>query len=64
MFEIDLCIQVNFEALYLTLMKCKLEYDMFLKTFRQFRVFVFDPIPENKNVESAGSFIKLFLLFQ
>ena len=33
-------------------------------TFRQFRVFVFDPIPENENAESAESSIKFSLLFQ
>ena len=34
------------------------------ETFRQFRIFVFDPIPENENVESAESSIKFSLLFQ
>ena len=29
-----------------------------VKTFRQFHVFVFDPMPENENAESAESFIK------
>ena len=33
-----------------------------LKTFRQFRVFVFGPIPENENAESAENFITFSLI--
>ena len=29
-----------------------------VKTFRQFRVFIFDPMPENENAEFAESIIK------
>ena len=28
------------------------------KTFRQFRFFLFDPIPKNENADSAERFIK------
>ena len=31
---------------------------MLLKIFRQFRVFVYGPVPENENAESAESFVK------
>ena len=34
------------------------------KTFRQFRIFAFAPMPENENAESAESSIKFSLLFQ
>ena len=32
--------------------------------FRQFLVFVYDPIPKNENVEFAESFRKSHLLYQ
>ena len=52
------------EDLYLKLGKCNLQVNMLQRTFRQFRVFDFDPIPKNENTGSAESFIKFSLLFQ
>ena len=35
-----------------------------LKTFHQFRIFIFDPMPKNENTESAESLTILSLLFK
>ena len=59
-----MCTQATLEDLYLKLGKCKLRENILQRTFKQFRVFVFDPMLKNKNAEFAESFIKLSLLFQ
>ena len=53
-----MCTQAILENLSLKLGMSNLKGSLTYVTFHQFCVFTFDPMPENKNAESAESIIK------
>ena len=55
---------LNFRRPFLQVSNVQLTIKHVVKSFRQFLVFVFDPIPKNENAESAESLKKFSLLFQ
>ena len=58
---ININYRVLIEDVYLKLGECNLRQNMLQRTFRQFRVFVFDLILNNENAEAAESFLQHIL---